>query len=87
MSVSFSEDAAWFFSKVNGEWKTYQTLYNMPFEAGEPFIVAITCQLYSFEIAVNGTHFATFKHVLPIPEFVGIRVSRRVNHVDKIQYF
>ena len=58
----------------------------MLFFAGEPFSLAITCQLYGFQVAVNGRHFHDYTHRLPITQTMTVW-TRWFKEIEKIEYY
>ena len=57
-----------------------------PFSAGQPFSLAITCQLYGFQVAVNGRHFYSYTHRLPIAQTMTVW-TRWLKEIEKIEYY
>lgn len=71
---------------TNGRWEHEETSGGMPLKAGETFVVAITWQLYGFEIAMNGWHFAKYSpHRLPTTEVMTLLIQG-VPCIDKMKY-
>ena len=58
----------------------------MPFSAGQPFSLAITCQLYGFQVAVNGRHFHGYTHKLPIAQTMTVW-TRLLKEIENIEYY
>ena len=75
------------FNRVNNKisWLPLQD-GQMPFTAWQPFSLAITCQLYGFEVAVNGRHVASYTHKLPIAQTMTVWM-RRLKAVEKVEYY
>ena len=76
------------FSRVNDKYM-YSCLKldgPSPFNIGQPFSLAITCQLYGFEVAVNGRHLSSHTHRLPIAQTMTVWV-RRLKRWENIEYY
>lgn len=70
-----------------GAWGPEETSGGMPLTPKSPFIVAITVQQDRYEIAVNGKHFCSYSHRIPLngpvlalvtPSLLGTSVSVQV---------
>ena len=57
-----------------------------PFTSGAQFSVAIVAQLNSFEIIVDGVHFATYNYRVPISDVMTVLVSG-VPFIERIEYY
>jgi len=57
-----------------------------PFTSGAQFSVAIVAQVNSFEIIVDGVHFATYNYRVPISDVMTVLVSG-VPFIERIEYY
>ena len=58
----------------------------MPFVAGEQFQLTIVAQQFGFEIGVNGSHFASYAHRLPLSSHMTVMLTN-VPAIETIQYY
>ena len=78
-----------YFNRVNN---TFSRLWinvmdgQILFTSGQPFSLAITCQLYGFEVAINGRHLSSHTHKLPIAQTITVWV-RRLKRLENIEYY
>lgn len=57
-----------------------------PFTSGAQFSVAIVAQLNSFEVIVDGVHFASYNYRVPISDVMTVLVSG-VPFIERIEYY
>lgn len=57
-----------------------------PFTSGAQFSVAIVAQLNSFEVIVDGVHFASYNYRIPITDIMTVLVSG-VPFIERIEYY
>lgn len=72
-------------SHNNGRWEQEERGGGMPIRPGERFIVCVTFQSNSFEIAFNGWHFATFRYRTQFTPTTTMILSM-IEHVNRIKY-
>ena len=58
----------------------------MPFLPNAPFEVVIVAQQFGFEVGVNGTHFATYEHRMPLAKDMTVMLTN-VPSIETIQYY
>lgn len=68
----------------NGTWGTEEVTSPLPFRLrrGHAFAVQVLCTETDFFIAVDGRHFAAFRHRLPYHKVTGLQVFGDVTHVQ-----
>ena len=74
---AFAHGSEWFAQEDDG----YSGL--LP---GRYFTMSIICQMYGYEIVVNGYHFATFYHRIPITQTMWITVDPHVR-LEPMEYY
>lgn len=57
-----------------------------PFQNATNFVVMIIAQQESFEIAVNGEHYNTYRYRIPILRTMTVLIAG-VPYIDKIEYY
>lgn len=73
-------------SLIGGRWGVPQMEKGSPFEPSKPFVVAITWQLYGYEIAINGVHFASYNHRLPFT-FNSTIMAQSLDYVYRMKLY
>lgn len=68
----------------NGTWGTEEVTSPLPFRLrrGHPFAVQVLCTETDYYIAVDGRHFAAFRHRLPYQKVSSLQVFGDVTHVQ-----
>ncbi|KAL5479447.1 hypothetical protein EMCRGX_G022971 [Ephydatia muelleri] len=82
----FNETAVTLNSLIGGLWGVPQRERTLPLEPSKPFVVAITWQLYGYEIALNGVHFTTYNHRLPF-SLTSTVMAQSLDYVYRIRLY
>lgn len=73
-------------SYVHDKWLTAETEGYSGILPGRFFSITIICQMYGFEIAVNGYHFATYYHRIPFYKNMWIGLNHDI-YVTPFEYY
>ena len=68
-----------------GRWGSEERGGGMPIKPGERFILCVTFQANSFELAFNGWHFATYRYRTQFTPTTTVLLSM-IEHVNRIKY-
>lgn len=82
----FNESVVTLNSLIGGRWGAPQRERTLLLEPSKPFIVAITLQLYGYEISLNGVHLTTYNHRLPF-SLASTVMAQSLDYVYRIRQY